>query len=198
MFVPLKRLRQRSSLKGLAIRSSMNSWWAVSGSRREESKMKALRYGAWVVVLAIAGLVHVQSAKTQEAGRVSDRERLIGAWHLEHIDSPQPEGKPSNIPQPKGMLIYTRDGHMSVQLMYPKSANNQSNEYVQDGYEASFGSYEMDEVKHMLTHHVQGSITRDLLVGKDLPRVYQFTADRKLVIQSARPDEHWSVTWEHY
>jgi len=78
-----------------------------------------LRYGAWVVGLAIAGLVHVQSAETQEAGRVSDRERLIGAWHLEHIDSPQPEGKPSNIPQPKGMLIYTRDGHMSVQLMYP-------------------------------------------------------------------------------
>ena len=87
---------------------------------------------------------------------------------------------------------------MSVQLMYPKSANNQSNEYVQDGYEASFGSYEMDEVKHMLTHHVQGSITRDLLVGKDLPRVYQFTTDGKLIIRSARPDERWSVTWEHY
>src|SRR3989442_11960198 len=81
--------------------------------------MKALRYGAWIVVLAIAGLVHVQSAKTQEAGHASDRERLIGAWHLEHIDSPEPEGKPSDFPQPKGMLIYTRDGHMSVQLMYP-------------------------------------------------------------------------------
>jgi len=80
--------------------------------------MKALRYGAWVVLLAIACLVHVQSAKPQEAGHVSDRERLIGAWHLEHIDSPQPEGKPSNIPQPKGMLIYTRDGHMSVQLLH--------------------------------------------------------------------------------
>ena len=147
--------------------------------------MKALRYGAGVVVLAIAGLVYVQSAKTQEAGHASDRERLIGAWHLEHIDSPEPEGKPSDFPQPKGMLIYTRDGHMSVQLMYPKSANNYSNEYVLDGYEASFGSYEVDEVKHMLTHHVQGSITRDLLVGKDLPRIYQFTADEKLIIRSA-------------
>ena len=160
--------------------------------------MKALRYGAWVVALAIAGVVHVQSANAQEAGHASDRERLIGAWHLEHIDSPEPEGKPSDFPQPKGMLIYTRDGHMSVQLMYPKSANNQSNEYGLDGYEASFGSYEVDEVKHMLTHHVQRSITRDLLVGKDLPRIYQFTADRKLIIQSARPDEHRSVTWEHY
>ena len=160
--------------------------------------MKALCYGAFITALAIAGLVSVQSAKAQEGGRVSDRERLIGAWHLERIDSPEPDGKPSDIPQPKGMLIYTRDGHMSVQLMYPKSANSQSNQYVLDGYEASFGSYEVDEARHSLTHHVQGSNTRDLLVGKDLPRVYQLTTDGKLIIRSARPDEHWSVTWEHY
>ena len=160
--------------------------------------MKALLYGGWVVVLAMAGLVYVQSAKTQEAGHVSDKERLIGAWYLEHIDSPEPKSKPSDIPQPKGMLIYTRDGHMSVQLMYPKSASSQSNQYVQDGYEASFGSYDVDEAAHTLTHHVQGSNTRDLLVGKDLPRVYQLIADGKLVIRSAQPDEHWSVTWEHY
>ena len=63
------------------------------------------------------------------------------------------------------MLIYTRDGHMSVQLMYPESANAQSNEYVQDGYEASFGSYDVDEATHTLTHHVQGSVTRNLLIG---------------------------------
>src|SRR5215472_6912168 len=160
--------------------------------------MKALHYGALIMALAIAGLVYVQSAKTQEASHGSDRERLIGAWHLEQIDSPEPSGKPSDIPQPKGMLIYTRDGHMSVQLMYPKSAHSQSNQYVLDGYEASFGSYDVNEGRHTLTHHVQGSNTRDLLVGKDLPRVYQFTADGKLVIRSAQTDEHWSVTWEHY
>jgi hypothetical protein len=66
------------------------------------------------------------------------------------------------------MLIYTRDGHMSVRLMYPESANNLSNEYVLNGYEASFGSYDVDESAHTVTHHVQGSITRDLLVGKEL------------------------------
>jgi hypothetical protein len=160
--------------------------------------MKALLYGALIMAFAIAGLVYVQSAKTQEAGHLSDRERLIGAWHLEHIDSSQPDRKPSDIPQPSGMLIYTRDGQMSVQLMYPKSAHSQSNQYVLDGYEASFGSYDVDEARHTLTHHVQGSNTRDLLVGKDLPRVYQFTANGRLVIRSAQTDEHWSVTWEHY
>ncbi len=94
------------------------------------------------------------------------------------------------------MLVYTRDGHVSVQLMYPKSAKAQSNEYVQDGYEASFGSYEVNEATHTVTHHVQGSNTRDLLVGKDLPRNYQFAAEGHLIIKSARPDEHWSVRWE--
>jgi hypothetical protein len=99
---------------------------------------------------------------------------------------------------PTGMLIYTRDGHMSVQLMYPKSANALSNEYVQNGYEASFGSFDVNEAAHTVTHHVQGANTRDFLVGKDLPRTYELSADGHLVITSARPDEHWSVRWEHY
>jgi hypothetical protein len=109
-----------------------------------------------------------------------------------------PDGKPMTSGMPTGMLIYTRDGHVSVQLMYPKSARSVSNEYVHDGYEASFGSYDVNEATHTLTHHVTGSNTGDLLVGKDLPRVYQFGADGSLIIRSARPEEHWSVRWEHY
>ena len=119
--------------------------------------------------------VTVTGAQAQSP-RSSDRDALIGAWHLVRIDVPGADGKmaaPAN--QPKGMLIYTRDGHMSVQLMYPKSANSPDNEYVLGGYEASFGSYDVDEARHIVTHHVQGSVTRDLLVGKDLPRLYQLT-----------------------
>ena len=159
--------------------------------------MTALCYGAFVTVIAVAGFTHPQSGKATVGARDSAREKLIGAWHLVRIEAPGPDGTPTSIPQPKGMLIYTRDGHMSVQLMYPKSETALSNEYVQDGYEASFGSYDVDEATHTVTHHAQGSVTRDLLVGKDLPRVYQFT-DGHLIIKSARPDEHWSVTWKHY
>ena len=126
----------------------------------------------------------------------SDRERFIGAWHLASISGP--DGKPVTTDAPVGMLIYTRDGHMSVQLMYPKSGSALSNEYVRNGYEASFGSYDIDDAAHTVTHHVQGANTRDLLVGKNLPRVYQFSTDGHLVMRSARPDEHWSVKWEHY
>jgi len=81
--------------------------------------------------------------------------------------------------------------------MYPRSASTLSNNYVKDGYEASFGSYDVDEARHTVAHHVQGSV-RDLLVGKDLPRVYQFTEDGHLIVKSSRQDEHWSVTWGHY
>src|SRR5258707_517567 len=161
--------------------------------------MKILRRPcAWIVLVAIAWIVQVQSGKTQAKSHVSDRERLIGAWHLEHIDSPGSDGKPSDALQPNGMLIYTRDGHMSVQLMYPQSAGSPSNEYVRNGYEASFGSYTVDEQTRTVTHHVLGSVTGDLLVGKDLPRIYTLTDDGRLIIRSAKSDEHWSVTWRHY
>ncbi len=59
----------------------------------------------------------------------------------------------------------------------PRSAHVPSNEYVQNRYEASFGSYDVDEATRRVTHHVQGSVARELLVGKDLPRVYRFTGD---------------------
>jgi hypothetical protein len=157
--------------------------------------MSAVRRSFVCGFLLAVAFVGGVSAQTTKAG--SAREKLIGAWHLVRIDAPGPGGKPALGPQPKGMLIYARDGHMSVQLMYPPSANSLSNEYVLNGYEASFGSFDVNETAHTVTHHVQGSITRALLVGKDLPRKFEFTADGHLLIRSTRPDEHWSVIWEH-
>ncbi len=154
--------------------------------------MKTIRFGILAIVVALSSVSQARSAEKKAA----DRERLIGAWHLTSIVGP--DGKPVTIGLPVGMLIYTRDGHVSVQLMYPKSANAQSNQYVLDGYEASFGSYVVNEVTHTVTHHVQGSNTRGLLVGKDLPRVFQFSTDGHLIIKSPQPDEHWSVNWERY
>jgi hypothetical protein len=150
-----------------------------------------------IVAMAVSVFSQAQSAETTGSSGAA-KKKLIGAWHLVHIDAPGPDGKSTPTPQPKGMLIYTRDGHMSVQLMYPESAKNVSNEYVLNRYEASFGSYDVDETARTVTHHVQGSNTRDLLVGKDLPRKFEFTAEGHLVIRSTRPDERWSVTWEHY
>ena len=158
--------------------------------------MKAILCWTVATVVALSGLSRAQSPDKKDAVAGSAKEKLIGAWRLVSLDEPGTDGKLNHITDRKGMLIYTRDGHMSVQLMLPKSESAVSNDYVKDGYEASFGSYDVNEEAHTVTHHVEGSVTRGL-VGKDLPRVFQFS-DGKLIIKSTQADEHWSVTWEHY
>ena len=157
--------------------------------------MKAFASGILLLFLAVCGFPQTRAAAPPETS-ASEGDRLLGAWRLVSIIGP--DGEPVTSGVPKGMLLYTRDGHMSVQLMYPESGNGLSNEYVQNGYEASFGSYDLNPATHTVTHHVQGSVTRGLLVGKDLPRIYQFDRRGRLTIRSARPGERWSVTWEHY
>lgn len=147
-------------------------------------------------LLAILASVFLPTIATAQdpSGYGPGREKLIGAWHLVSIESPGPDGKLNHFTDIKGQLIYTRDGHMSVQLMYPPSQSNLSNDYVLNGYEASFGTYEVDEGTHIVTHHVEASVTRGL-VGKDLARAFHFS-NGNLIIKSVRPNEHWAVTWK--
>jgi hypothetical protein len=159
--------------------------------------MRAIHCGVLVMTLGSACVAHTQVVSKPFAKPDLAKERLIGAWHLVRIEAPGAGGTSTGVPQPKGMLIYTRDGHMSVQLMYPAAAKAPDNQYVKNGYEASFGSYDVNETAHTVTHHVQGSITGEALVGKDLLRRYQFTRDGHLIIRSADAKETWSVTWEH-
>ncbi len=164
--------------------------------------MKALLYWSFSAVVALSPLSRAQFAeKSTSPGSTAEssaqeKEKLIGAWHLAWMEEPGPEGRLTRITDREGILLYTRDGHMSVQIMFPKSESALSNDYVKHGYEASFGSYNVNEKAHTVTHHVEGSIT-PALVGKDLTRVFQFS-DGRLIIKSSRPDEHWSVAWEHY
>lgn len=156
--------------------------------------MGALRAG-----LAVA--ICVMSARGQTAlgqTRTSDRDRLIGAWQLVSIAAPGADAQTMQVSHPAGMLVYTKDGHVSVQLMYPAAESLLSNDYVLNGFEASFGSYDVDEAKHTVTHHVEGANTRDRLVGKSLPRVYAFDGRGNLILKPVNADEHWSVTWKHY
>lgn len=151
------------------------------------------------VLIAMAGIIAQvglsREPRSEARTQGLDRARLIGAWHLVSIEEPGAGGKLIHVTDRKGMLIYTRDGHMSVQIMYPASEATVSNDYVLNGYEASFGGYDVDEAAHTVTHHVQASITHGL-VGKDLTRAYRFSKGR-LIIKSTRSDEHWSVMWEH-
>jgi hypothetical protein len=147
-------------------------------------------------VVGLAGLALAQAADTKGPAAGSAQEPFLGAWRLAWMEQPGPDGKLARITGPKGALMYTRDGRMSVQIQFPESQSSVSNDYILNGYEASFGTYEVNEEAGTVTRHVEGSITRGL-VGKSLTRAYRFS-DGRLTMRSVRPDERWSVTWERY
>jgi Lipocalin-like domain len=124
------------------------------------------------------------------------RDRFIGAWRLAWLEEEGADGKVHRA-DCTGLLVYTRDGHMSVQVMY---RNQQAGtaagpvQYAQGGYEASFGRYEIDERAHTFTYHVEGALARTL-IGKDLTRIYEFSG-KQLIVKSSSPNEHWRVVWE--
>ena len=126
------------------------------------------------------------------------RDRFVGAWWLAWLEEQGADGKPHRV-DCTGMLVYTRDGQMSVQVM---ERNPQAGapagpvQYTQGGYEASFGRYEIDERAHSFTYHVEGALVRTL-IGKDLMRVFELSGNQ-LIVRSSDPNEHWRVAWEHY
>ena len=156
--------------------------------------MKTLLLIALAVVLT--GLFTVSAAAQLGA---TDTDRFVGAWKLVELDQPGPGGKPDRI-DCCGMFVFTRDGHLSVQVMdrkpRPQSAPAGSEQYSQGGYEASYGSYVVNAPSHTFTFHVEGALVRTL-IGKDLPRSYELSGNR-LIVKSARRDEHWRAVWEHY
>ena len=126
------------------------------------------------------------------------RDQFIGAWQLAWLEEEGADGKVHKA-DCTGLLVYTRDGHMSVQVMYrnPQAgANAAPVQYAQGGYEASFGTYDIEERAHTFSFHVEGALVRTL-IGKDLTRAYEFSG-KQLIVKSTRADEHWRVAWEHY
>ncbi len=153
---------------------------------------------AGVTVLSLGGVSMPQSTDKPDASSV--KEKLIGAWRLAWEDEQGADGKMNHIVDHQGTIVYTRDGHMSVQIMLSgtEGARDVKNpvKYDQGGYEAYYGTFDVNEQAHTVTHHVQGSLVR-ALVGKDLTRVYSFSG-KQLILKSSRPDEHWTIAWEHY
>ena len=147
-------------------------------------------------VTLLSGLNTV-SAPGQKSG--SDSDRFVGAWKLVALERPGADGQISRVAC-CGMFVFSKDGHLSVQVMERETPSQTgtagAEQYSQGGYEASYGSYVVDERNHTFTFHVDGALVRTL-IGKDLPRRYEFTGD-KLIVESTRADEHWRVIWVRY
>ena len=129
--------------------------------------------------------------------------RFIGAWRLVWLEEEGADGKIHRA-DCTGLLVYTpRRPHVgpgdvseSAGQLAGQLTNAAPVQYAQGGYEASFGTYDIDERAHHFTFHVEGALVRTL-IGKDLTRVFEFSG-KQLIVKSSSPDEHWRVAWEHY
>jgi hypothetical protein len=142
--------------------------------------------------------------KTAETGFGSDQTRktsdiptrLIGSWRQVSDEEMLPDGSVVQLDE-IGLLTYDTSGHMSGQAMRrsePKQQIPSDATYQSNGYDAYFGTFTVDEEKHTVTHHVEGSVARQL-VGKDLARSFRFEGNR-LIMKPTSADEHWTVVFE--
>jgi hypothetical protein len=167
-----------------------------TGHERRHEVKKFLSLG--IVFLFIGMTAMTLSGAQDSGGNEGMQGRFIGAWRLARLESEGADGKIRRADS-TGLLVFTRDGHLSVQVMErnPRPQTPAGPEqYSQGGYEASFGTYEIDESAHTFTFHVEGALVRTL-IGKDLPRSFEFSG-KQLIVKSTRPEEHWRVAWEHY
>lgn len=135
---------------------------------------------------------------------MTGKKNLVGTWKFESIKVQTSKGEivyPYGE-DPFGMLIYTPSGHMSVLLMRPDrpkfasedpmSGSSEEIEAAYDGFDAYCGTYEVDEEKRKVTHHIEGSKFPNW-VGTHQERSVEFTGDR-LIITAILPirGEQWN------
>ena len=96
----------------------------------------------------------------QEAVRI--RDQLVGAWQLvSYTSTPEGPTEEATYPlgkDPKGILLYTADGYMSVQIQALESAKEEldANSAQLTGYLGYAGPFYIDETgsEPVLQHHM--------------------------------------------
>jgi hypothetical protein len=145
--------------------------------------MKAVRILAVAFALGlVASPAVAQPAKTL-------RDQLVGTWSFVIAEITTVDGK-KTLPfgdKPKGMLIFTADGHFSqvhVAGDLPKIASNNrlagtdaDNKAIVHGSLSLFGTYAVDEDKKTLTFKIEGSTFPNLAGVVQTRTIDLLTAD---------------------
>jgi len=117
---------------------------------------------------------------------------LPGTWQLQsRVDVTQAgERRPeaSLGEDPLALLIYDQSGHFAAQFMRrdrsiavsdgPSGAKNNSR--AQDGYDAYFGKYTIDDASGTVTQHLLGALSREN-VGAVLTRAMEVQGDTLVI-----------------
>ena len=129
---------------------------------------------------------------------------LVGTWRLIGWERQLPNGNfehPYGM-KPVGLVIYSDDGFMSVQIMRsedgrrPAKVSSQKARAFARDYTSYCGRFDVDEERAVITHHVEASLYTPW-VGGDEPRRYQQVDSRLVLYPEIESDGSQSVlSWQ--
>ena len=133
-----------------------------------------------------------------------DSVNIVGRWNLISINAENPEGD-VRYPygeDPFGMLMYDADGYMSVLIMRRGRSKFASGDILGgtpeeikeafEKFEAYCGTYEVDEEKSIVTHHIEGARFPNF-ERMDQVRFFEFFANR--LITKSKPIPSLGTEW---
>ena len=153
-----------------------------------------------LTILAPVSVAIALPASDAFAQQKSLKEQLVGTWMLVSSTSIRPDGTKIDLygPDPKGIVIYTSDGHfalLNTRADLPKlAANNRARASAEEaravvaGSIAYFGAYLLNEVEKVITVKVEGSTFANMIGGAEQKRIItSLTADELKFINSRTP-----------
>lgn len=186
----------------------------VKGSLMRPTWLRFSKIVILVITLEAAVLLTVTprgpatSASSYPQGGALTKQ-LIGTWRVVSLDS-RKDGhsawKPDYGIHPTGYIQYDPNGRMSVQFCADpptkKFASDDDDTPTPDEakaaylkYVAYFGTYTVDEKKHIVTHHVEGSLTPSY-TGTDQLRPFVLEGDRLTIAAEENDGSAWRRVFE--
>ena len=121
-----------------------------------------------------------------------DKEKFVGAWKLISNEYLSQDGV-NTYPLGReaiGLIMYDTKGNMSAQLMNAKRPRFAADDWLKgtpaeikaafEGMRCYFGTYDVDEEKKIVTHHVHGHSFPNG-VGTDNVRFYEFSENNLIL-----------------
>jgi len=150
------------------------------------------------IALAI-GIINSPSAQQQ----ASQTKTLIGTWMLSGIQRSTNGQAPAAIPNPRGMLVFDRAGHVleftsvaggrTQGPLAQLSAADVQTLFANNG--GFWGGYRVDDKEHKLTFHPEGAVNPNVM-GRDITRSYEMTDDRLTITAPAdAPGVEKNMRW---
>jgi hypothetical protein len=164
------------------------------------------RVGVGVVGLVLLVSAWVLPGCTSARSQARVRDQMVGAWRLDTRTVRKANGEilldPVLGTQPVGRLFYDASGHMMLQMMrqdrvqpisVPSNPEEAKNPRIVLGYDAYFGTFDVNEAEGTVTHHVEGSLFPEDL-GKHFTRRFTIDGDTFTLSFASKSPEGFEVT----